>query len=243
MKSLLSKTVLIVCVGLIAFAGNFSIAQTPLRIITTDQPGGGTDALIRPMAERLATQLGRPVVVDNKPGTQGRIAGAALMAAPVDGNTIMITVQASVVMNPHVYKYPYDPLTDLVPGVINFFWSGPAGTVGQMLKAGRIKAHAYMGQKRSNGFPDIPTVRELGYSNIESDGWIGVFAAKGTSNDVVAKLQVEIAKAINKPEIKAFYSQIGFEPGGMSVIDFANTVKADSLRWAAYIKKINYRPE
>jgi tripartite-type tricarboxylate transporter receptor subunit TctC len=323
MNSFLSSFVVFFSVGFIAITSSYSIAQTPLRIITTDQPGGGTDALIRPMADKLAIQLGRPVVVDNKPGAQGRIAGAALLAAPADGNTIMITVQASVVMNPHVYKYPYDPLTDLVPitdlgtgslllltpislgisnfkefvdwakvqpkgkityatysagtishfggmllaqdlglemtpvhykssseavkdlvpGITNFFWSGPAGAVGQMLKSGRLKAHAYMGPKRTSSFPDVPTVRELGFSNIEADGWIGVFAAKGVSNDFVSKLQVEITKAINQPEIKAFYSQIGFEPGGMSVSDFANTVKADSLRWAAYIKKINYKPE
>jgi tripartite-type tricarboxylate transporter receptor subunit TctC len=309
--------------GFLTAASVNGLAQTPLRIITSDQAGGGMDALIRPMADKLAIQLGRPVIVDNKPGAQGRIAGVALLAAPTDGNTIMITVQASIVINPHVYKYPYAPLTDLipitdlgsgslllltpanlgpnnfkefvawakaqpsgkinygtyspgtishfggmllaqdlgldmtavhykasaeavkdlVPGVVNFLWSGPAGAVAQLIKAGRLKALAYMGPKRLSAFPDVPTVRELGLADIESDGWIGVFAAKGTPNDTISKLHDEIAKALNHPEIKGNYNLVGFEPGGMSVSEFANSVKADSLRWSAYIKKINYKPE
>jgi tripartite-type tricarboxylate transporter receptor subunit TctC len=298
-------------------------SQTPLRIITSDQAGGGMDALIRPMADKLSAIVGRTVIVDNKPGAQGRLAGTALLAAPADGNTILITVQAGIVINPHVYKFPYAPLTDLipvtdlgngslmlltpaslgpnnfkefvawakaqppgkinygtysagtishfggmllakdlnldmtpvhykasaeavkdlVPGVVNFLWSGPAGAVGQLIKAGRLRAHAYMGPKRLAAFPDVPTVRELGFPDIESDGWIGVFAAKGTPPETVAKLQSDIAKALANPEIKTNYNLVGFEPGGASVADFSNTVKADSVRWANYVKKINYKPE
>ena len=91
------------------------LAQTPLKIITSDQAGGGMDSLIRPMAEQLSKALGRLVIVDNKAGAQGRIAGQAVATAAPDGNTILITVQAGIVINPHVYKFPYDPLTDLVP--------------------------------------------------------------------------------------------------------------------------------
>jgi tripartite-type tricarboxylate transporter receptor subunit TctC len=90
-------------------------AQTPLKIITSDQAGGGMDSLIRPMAEQLSKLQGRPVIVDNKAGAQGRIAGQAVATAAADGNTVLITVQAGVVINPHVYKYPYDALNDLVP--------------------------------------------------------------------------------------------------------------------------------
>jgi tripartite-type tricarboxylate transporter receptor subunit TctC len=298
-------------------------AQTPLRIITSDQAGGGMDALIRPMADKLSAIIGRTVIVDNKPGAQCRLAGTALLAAPADGNTILITVQAGIVINPHVYKFPYAPLTDLVPvtdlgngslmlltpaslgpnnfkefvawakaqpagkinygtystgtishfggmllakdlnldmtpvhykasaeavkdlvpGVVNFLWSGPAGAVGQLIKAGRLRAHAYMGPKRLAAFPDVPTVRELGFPDIESDGWIGVFAAKGTAPDIVTKLQGDIAKALANPEIKTNYNLVGFEPGGSTVADFSSTVKTDSVRWANYVKKINYKPE
>lgn len=298
-------------------------AQTALRIITSDQAGGGMDALIRPVAEKMATAMARPVIVDNKPGAQGRIAGHAVAASPADGNTVLITVQAGVVINPHVYKYPYDTLTDLVPltdlgrgslmlltptslppnnfkeladwaraqprgrvnyatyspgtishfggmllaqelgvemtavhykasgdavkdlvpGTVNFLWTGVAGPVVQLVKAGKLKAHAYMGPKRLPSFPDVPTIRELGYPNIESDGWIGIFVPKGTPPDVAARLQAEFAKALNAPEVRAMYLNFGFEPGGMPTAEFANLVRSDHQRWGGYLKKINYKPE
>ena len=90
-------------------------AQTPLKIITTDQAGGGMDALIRPVAEKMAAAMGRPVVVDNRAGAQGRIGGQAVVSAAPDGNTVLISTQASAVINPHAYPWPYNPLSDLVP--------------------------------------------------------------------------------------------------------------------------------
>jgi tripartite-type tricarboxylate transporter receptor subunit TctC len=111
MKTVLKCMVAGAIFSFVSLAG----AQSPLRIITTDQPGGGMDSLIRPVAERIAASIGRPVIVDNKPGGQGRIAGQALLLAPADGNTVLITVQAGIIINPQVYKFPYDTLKDLVP--------------------------------------------------------------------------------------------------------------------------------
>ena len=298
-------------------------AQTPLKIITSDQAGGGMDSLIRPLAEKLKTILNRPVLIENRAGAQGRIAGQAVLGLPADGNTVLITVQAGVVINPHVYKYPYDSLTDflpltdlgrgslmlltpvtvpgkdfkefvawakaqgagkinygtyspgtishfgglllsqsigvdmtavhykasgdavkdLVPGVVSFLWNGPAGAVGQLIKAGRLKAHAYMGPKRLAAYPDIPTVRELGYPEMEADGWIGVFVAKATPSDQARRLQTAFAEALSAPDIRAMYANFGFEPGGASSSDFAQVVRTDYNRWGTYIKKIGYKAE
>ena len=101
--------------GILALASLTAQAQVPLKIITTDQAGGGMDALIRPVAEKLAVALGRPVLVDNKPGAQGRIGGQAVVNSLPDGNTVLITVQAGIVINPHVYPWPYNSLADLLP--------------------------------------------------------------------------------------------------------------------------------
>ena len=298
-------------------------AQTPLRIITSDQAGGGMDSLIRPMADKLSTLLGRPVLVDNRAGAQGRLAGKAVVDAAPDGNTLLITVQAGVVINPHVYPWPYkslddllpvtdlgrgsmllltpaslpvrdfkefvawlkaqpkgqvnfgtyspgtishfgglllgqelglemtavhykasgDLMKDLVPGVVSFGWNGAAGPVTQLVRGGRLKALAYMGPNRLAVFPDVPTVRELGYPAIESDGWIGVFAPKGTPTETVNRLQADIARVLALPEMRAAYQMFGFEPGGSSSADFARLVRSDFQRWGAYIKKIGYKAE
>ncbi len=301
----------------------WTLAQTPLKIVTTDQPGGGMDALIRPVAEKLAVTLGRPVVVENKAGAQGRIGGQAVVNSAPDGNTVLITVQAGIVINPHVYAWPYNSLTDLapitdlgrgslilvapsaipvnnfkeletwlkkqpngkvnygtyspgtlshfgglllsqdlgiemtavhykasgdlmkdlVPGVVNMGWTSPAGPIAQLVKSGRLKALAYMGPKRLPVFADIPTIRELGHPSVEADGWIGIFAPKGTSPDVINKLQQSFSKVLALPEIRAMYLNFGFEPGGTASPEFAKLVESDWQRYGDYVKKINYKVE
>ena len=297
-------------------------AQTPLKIITTDQPGGGMDSLIRPMAERLGRELNRPVIVENKPGGRGQIGAQSVLQSPADGNTIFITIQANFVINPHVYKFNYDPLVDfvpvtdlgrgsvllvvnpqvpaktvkelidwvktqpkgkvhyasyspgtishfggvllnqaggiemthvpykaspdalkdLIPGTMQVMWDGPA-TSTQFVKAGRLRALAFMGTKRMPLLPDVPTVREAGYPEIENDGWIGTFAAKGTPADAIGKIRDAMARVLATPEIKTFYGNFGFEPGGMTNADFARLIKSDHEKWGKFIKVIGYTGE
>ena len=299
-----------------------SQAQTPLKIVTADQPGGGMDSLIRPMAERLGRELGRPVIVENKPGGRSQIAAQAVLQSPVDGNTVFITLQTNMVVNPHVYKYNYDALNDfvpvtdlgrgslllvvnpqvpaktvrelidwvktqpkgkvnyasygagtlshfggillnqgggiemthvpykaspdalkdLIPGTMQLMWDGPA-TSTQFVKAGRLRALAFMGTKRMPLLPDVPTVREAGYPEIENDGWIGAFAAKGTPADAIGKIRDAMAKVLATPEIKTFYGNFGFEPGGMTNADFARLIKSDHEKWGKFIKVIGYTGE
>jgi tripartite-type tricarboxylate transporter receptor subunit TctC len=308
---------------LAACLANSAFAQAPLKIIIADQTGGGPDSLIRPVAEKLTAIMGRPVLVENRPGGQGRIAVQALLNLPADGNTVYLGVQSAVVIYPYIFKFPHDVLTDmmpvtdlargslmlltpttvpakdfkefaewakaqgngkinygtysagslshfgglllaqslgvemtpvhykgtvdavkdLVPGVVSFLWNSPAGAIGQLMKAGRLKAHAYMGSTRLATYPDIPTVRELGYPEIEADSWLGIFVAKGTPPDTLRKLQASFAEALGMPDIRMLYANFGLEPGGSSSAEFTKMVHSDYMRWGAYIKKIGYKAE
>ncbi|MCK9511804.1 MAG: tripartite tricarboxylate transporter substrate-binding protein [Pigmentiphaga sp.] len=88
----------------------------PLTVLVIGGPGSLPDMFARPMAERLASSLGQPVVVDNKPGAGGMIALQALKSAPADGHTLAIITNAHAVWNPHIFaKLTYDPVQDLVP--------------------------------------------------------------------------------------------------------------------------------
>jgi len=73
----------------------FAQDKPVIRILVGFPPGGGTDAIARYIAERLAEQLGQPVIIDNKPGAGGRMAADALMTAPPDGLTYMIAPNAT----------------------------------------------------------------------------------------------------------------------------------------------------
>ncbi|MDM0109515.1 tripartite tricarboxylate transporter substrate binding protein [Variovorax sp. J22R24] len=98
-----------------------SLAQTPwpakpIKLVVPFPPGGGTDFVARLIAEKLSTQAGWVIVIDNKPGAGGNIGLDAVAKAAPDGYTIGLGQTANLAINPALYaKMPFDPLKDFAP--------------------------------------------------------------------------------------------------------------------------------
>jgi tripartite-type tricarboxylate transporter receptor subunit TctC len=87
----------------------------PIRMIVTIAPGGAPDVVARMLAQKLSATIGQPVVIENKPGANGNVAGEFVARAEPDGHTLLFAADSPIVVNPHVYKMTYDPLKDLLP--------------------------------------------------------------------------------------------------------------------------------
>jgi tripartite-type tricarboxylate transporter receptor subunit TctC len=88
----------------------------PIRLFVPNPPGGATDSLARIVAPKLAEALGQPVIVDNRPGSNGNVSSELAARAAPDGHTLLLCTDAQIVISPHLYaKMPVDPLKDLVP--------------------------------------------------------------------------------------------------------------------------------
>jgi tripartite-type tricarboxylate transporter receptor subunit TctC len=102
-----------------AFLAHAALAQDPSRpihLLVPFPPGGGPDLVGRILAPRLSDALGQPVVVENRVGGNGNIAGEAVAKAPADGYTLLVGNDSLFVTNAHLYKQmPFDPLKDLAP--------------------------------------------------------------------------------------------------------------------------------
>lgn len=93
-----------------------SYPSRPIRIVVPYPAGGGIDVMSRLIGQRLAQRLGQSVVVENKPGAGTLVAAESVARAAPDGTTLMITTDATVTINPHLYaKLPYDPVKDFAP--------------------------------------------------------------------------------------------------------------------------------
>ncbi|HVE54715.1 MAG TPA: tripartite tricarboxylate transporter substrate binding protein [Ramlibacter sp.] len=90
-------------------------AGAPLKLVVPFTPGTGIDIVARTVGPRLSQRLGRPVVVENRAGASGNIGTEAVVRAPADGNTLLVSVN-TLVMNRSLYpQLPFDPVKDLVP--------------------------------------------------------------------------------------------------------------------------------
>lgn len=92
----------------------------PVRIVVTLGPGSAGDLLSRLLAEPLAKGLGQTVIVDNRPGAGGNIAGAIVAKSPPDGYNIFLTTISTHGINPTLYsKLPFDPVKDFAPIILS----------------------------------------------------------------------------------------------------------------------------
>ena len=87
----------------------------PIRVVVTFAPGGGTDIFARAIAQKFIETWGQPVVVDNRAGGNGNIGTDMVAKAPADGYTLLLTTNATIVINPNLAKLPYDPVRDFAP--------------------------------------------------------------------------------------------------------------------------------
>ena len=88
----------------------------PVRLNVPQTPGGASDVLARIVSQQLTKKWGQPVVVENRAGANGNIAGDAVAKAPADGYTLLMGSGGMVSVNPHIYpRMPFDPAKDLVP--------------------------------------------------------------------------------------------------------------------------------
>ena len=103
---------------LAAFAPRLPWAQgawpsRPIKVLVPYAAGGSADNAARAYTERLATALGQPVLVENRPGASGTLAASVLTQAPADGYTLMVAPTAVMAITPAARKTPYDPVKDI----------------------------------------------------------------------------------------------------------------------------------
>jgi tripartite-type tricarboxylate transporter receptor subunit TctC len=293
----------------------------PVRIVVTIPPGGAPDLTARIVGEKIASGLGQPVVVENRPGSNGNIAAELVAKSPPDGHLLLLGADSLVAINPHIYsRMPIDMQRDLVPVaslVSNMFvlsvnpslpvktfqefieyarnaspplhyasggngsqhqfmmealkqraginlvhvpYKGGApattatvaGEVAAMfagtstapqIKAGRLRALAVTGAKRSELFPDLPAIGEV-YPGYEMTIWLGLFAPAGTPEPVLARLREEIAKALASPDVKEKLNNAGgLQAFATSPAEFAALIRSDYDKYGKLVRDIGVKAD
>lgn len=292
----------------------------PIKLIVPAPPGGSMDVVARLLAQQLAADVKQPVIVENRAGAGGSIGIQALLQAPADGHTLMVTSNNVLVEIPHVMKTPYDALKDVKPiatfarsglvlvsapqpGINDFkgllahlktrqgkgsFASYSAGTAshyaglilnhkagldlqhvpfagsppalvqvmgGQIemmfdgiatalpqIRGGKLKAYGFTGKTRSPYLPDVPTMAELGYPEINAVGWLGVIASSALPDELSNQIGAAVRKVATVAAFNDSLKSVGLTPDAtLSSAQLRDEMLEVSGGNAAVVKQFNVK--
>ena len=140
------------------------------------------------------------------------------------------------------YRGSTPAVTDLLGGQVQVMFS-PASTVLPHIRAGKLKALATTGAKRTAIAPDLPTVEELGLKGFETSVWFGFLLPVGTPPDVVAKLQTATQAALDQPDVQNLFRAQGIEVVKSTSDEFARYIRSETSKWAKVIQAAGIKPE
>src|SRR3989475_5252548 len=116
MRRLFSRLFIALLAALLCHGAAGQYPWRPIRLLVPIPPGGGPDIAARLIAPKLGDRLGQPVVVENRVGGNGNLAGELVAKSPADGHVLLLGMDSLLVINPHLYAtMPFDPQKDLVP--------------------------------------------------------------------------------------------------------------------------------
>lgn len=293
----------------------------PVRLVVAFAAGGPNDVMARIVAQRMSQNLGRQIIVDNRPGAGGTIGTDAVAKSAADGYTLLFASGPFAFAHALYKKLPYDSRKDFTaisavasspmvlarhpsvplksvrdllayaktnPDKINygsggvgstphlatsllqsvtgarlnhvpFKGGGPAlvalvggeidilmDSITSMLpfvQQGKIKSIAVSSDKRSTHLPEVPTIAESGMPGFSMVHWVGIIAPSKTPTDIINKLNDEVRKALETPDVRDRLLGIGAEPAHTTPEAFQTFINGELDRWVKVVKSAGITPQ
>src|SRR6266571_8953105 len=131
-------------------------------------------------------------------------------------------------------------INDLIAGRVHLMFES-LNSIAPHARSGTVRALAVTGERRSPGFPDLPTVAEAGVVGYAAPTWSGVIGPAGIPRPIVDKLNAAINRAVNSPAFKERFAAIGDEPAGGTPEEFAELIQTDSAKWGEVVRRSGAR--
>jgi tripartite-type tricarboxylate transporter receptor subunit TctC len=161
-------------------------------------------------------------------------------ASHIPAEVMKAQTGADILMVP--YRGVAEAITDLIGGRIDMFFVGTQVAV-QHVKAGTLRVLAVTGAKRWKGMPDVPTMQEAGLKDFDVINWFGLWLPAGASPELANRLQGEMVKALDDPDVKQQFEAQGLEGVGSKPEDFARFVAKEAQVARDIARRIGAKPE
>jgi tripartite-type tricarboxylate transporter receptor subunit TctC len=140
------------------------------------------------------------------------------------------------------YKGSGPSFVDLLGGQVSLTCDSQVQAL-PYVKAGRLKALAVLGRKRSPQLPDVPTVDESGLPGYELTNWFGLFVPAATPRELVTRVNADVVKVLQQKEIRDRLADMGADVIGDSPQHFVEFIATETAKWGNVIKEGNIRAE
>ena len=155
----------------------------------------------------------------------------------------MFRARSGAQLNHIPYKGSGPAVQDILAARVDLFFDALI-TSGPHVKSGRLRALGLASSQRSPQFPDVPTMAEAGYPNMELIAWFGIFAPAGTPRPVVRRLHEEFLKAMRNPEVVDKLTAQGLDIYTLrSPEEFAALIAADSVKYGRVVREAGIRAD
>jgi len=321
LRAVQALLVLVTGLCLAGTAHTQSFPTKPVRVLSGQPPGGATDFFARLVGQKLTEMWKQPVIIEHRTGASGSIAVELVAKSPPDGHTLVFVTAGQIVLNPHLLKLPYDPLTDITPVaflvhtcmLLTTHPSVPVKTVGELValakahpdklnfgsggtgapthlaaellmsltgtrlthvpykgagpavqalvsgevaltfgsvpatmtqaKAGRIRAIAISTAKRSQVWPELPTLAESGAPGFEMTSWYAFYGPPGMNKEAQTRAHADIGRVALMPDIQERLLREGGEHEVMTPERMSEFGRTEYARWGKIIRARNIRAQ
>lgn len=151
-------------------------------------------------------------------------------------------VMANIDMVAIPYKGTGQAVIDLVAGHVQFFFMNPLVAVTNVT-SGRLRALAVTSTTRNPALPDTPTVAESGVPGFKNITWHSVLVPAGTPKPIVKRLNAELVKIVNLPDVQKRFLGQGLTPVGSTPEQMSALIKEESIEYAMLVKQIGFEPQ
>jgi tripartite-type tricarboxylate transporter receptor subunit TctC len=151
-------------------------------------------------------------------------------------------VMANIDMVAIPYKGTGQAVIDLIAGQVQFFFMNPLVAITNV-HAGKLRALAVTSLTRNPALPDTPTVDESGVPGFENITWHSVLVPAGTPNSIVKRLNTELVKIVNLPDVKERFQQQGLTAVGSTPAQMSALIKKESTEYAKLVRHIGLQPQ
>ena len=209
------------------FAPITNIALTPQTLVTNPSFAA------KSVKELVALAKGKP----------GQVNYASLGSGSTSHLTMeMFRSAAGIQLNHIPYKGSPAAHAELFSGQIPIMFDAIPAVLPHV-RSGRLRGLGIGAAKRSPFLPDVPTIAESGYPEFEAVGWIGIAAPARTPAPVLDKLNTEIVRIINTPEMKERLATLAFTPVGDTREQFARFIQSEIAKWGRAVRESGAKAE